>query len=61
MMVFVRYQDLGNGWGMQIKTGQRTIWKLCYDKKPLPFVFFSEGALLDWADENGVYYLEQVS
>jgi hypothetical protein len=61
MMMFLRYQDLGNGWGMQIKTGRITIWKLCYDKKPLPFVFFSEKQLLDWADENGVNYLEQVS
>jgi hypothetical protein len=46
---------------MQIKTGRITIWKLCYDKKPLPFVFFSENQLLDWAEANGVNYLKEVA
>jgi hypothetical protein len=54
-------RDLGNGWSMQLRIGGgRTYWKLCYNKQPLPFVFTSETALLDWAEENGVYYLEEV-
>lgn len=60
-MIFTQSRDLGNGWSMQLRIGaRRTIWKLCYNKQALPFVFFSEAALLDWAEENGVSYIEQV-
>ena len=61
-MIITQTRELGNGWSMQMRIGgRRTIWKLCYNKSPLPFVFYSEGAVLDWAEENGVDYGQAVS
>lgn len=61
-MILIQNRQLGNGWSMQMRIGgRRTIWKLCYNKSPLPFVFYSEAALLDWAEQNGVDYGQQVS
>jgi hypothetical protein len=61
-MILTQTRELGNGWSMQMRIGgKRTIWKLCYNKSPLPFVFYSEGALLDWAEANEVNYSDEVA
>lgn len=52
--MITQVKQLGDGWIMEVRFNKRTTYKLRKGSVVLPFAFYSEQALLDWAREMNI-------